>query len=225
MPTSSPHLGLLKPTTSDSFVTQDIFNNWGKIDAAPGITICTSSTRPTWSTNQTGMRIFETDTGLEWWWSGTAWRRIGPAGLLKTTGGQPAITYQSSSVSNSDPTTFTVVVVAQNIVVPDGMRPLQIIATWKTFTASHELGVGSIFRSATANTGTVLGTWQMIDDPSGSHQGGTGASYSAYERSGLSAGTYSWSFQFRVAAYAGGGTAGIGTDGAGGSASIAVVEM
>lgn len=225
MPTSSPHLSLLKPGTSDPFVTQDIANNWGKIDAAPGTTICTSSTRPTWSTNQTGMEIFETDTGLKWWWTGTAWSRMGPSGLLKTSAGQPAITYQSSDVSNSDFSTFSIVVSVVNVVVPDGNRPLQVVATWKTFTASHEIGIGAVFRSATANTGTRIGEWQMIDDPSGSHQGGAGASYTAWERSGLSPGSYSWSFQFRVSSYSGGGTANILTADPGGPASIAVIEV
>lgn len=225
MPTSSPHLGLLKPTTSDPFVTQDLFNNWGKLDAAPGTTICTSTTRPNWTTNQVGMKIFETDTGLEWWWSGTAWKRLWPSGLLKTSGGQPAITYQSSPVSNSDSSTFTIVVAVSNVVVPDGQRPLQVVATWKSFTASHEVGVGAIFRSNTANTGTRIGEWVLNDDPSGSHQGGTGASYSGWERSGLTPGVYSWSFQFRISSFNGGGTANIDTSDPGGPASIAVVEM
>jgi hypothetical protein len=226
MPTPSQHLSLLKPSTSDTFVTQDIANNWGKLDAAPGSFICTSSTRPTWSTNQTGMKIFETDTGLEWWWNGTGWRRMGPSGMLKTSAGQPAIALLTSNVSNSDAAHFSLVVAVSSVVVPDGNRPLRIVASWKNAAAGHGLSLGAIFRSAVADTGQVLGTWQMAGDSTNPISGsqGQGGSYTAYERTGLSPGSYAWSFQFRVAAAGGPTTATLFNDTAGGVCSIAVME-
>ncbi|MEU8280273.1 hypothetical protein ACFYOK_38760 [Microbispora bryophytorum] len=53
---------------------------------------CTSSTRP--ASPVTGMRIWETDTSVEWVWDGTAWRVIG---------GFPQIAYKSvtETVTNS----------------------------------------------------------------------------------------------------------------------------
>lgn len=226
MPTPSQHLALLKPSTSDPFVTQDLANNWAKIDAAPGSTICTSSTRPTWGSAQNGMKIFETDTGLEWWWNGTVWKRVSPSGMLLTTGGTFAVSLQTADVANSDYNTYSLVVSAQNVVVPDGMRPLRIVCCWKNCDATHGLAVGAVFRSATANTGQRLAVWQMSGDSTDPVSGGQGqgGSYTAYERTGLTAGTYSWSFQFRVSSTGGGGTATMHNDTQGGVCSIAVME-
>jgi hypothetical protein len=226
MPTPTTHLSLLKPSTTDTFVTQDLADNLGKIDAAPGTFICTSSTRPTWSTNQTGMKIFETDTGLEWWWSGTAWRRVGPSGMLLTSGGIAAVALQTTDVANSDPTAFSLVIAVSNVVVPDGNRPLRVTASWKNCDATHGLAVGAIYRSAVANTGTRLAIWQMSGDSTDPVSGGQGqgGSYTAYERTGVPPGVYSWSFQFRIAAVPTGGTATMHNDTQGGVSSIAVCE-
>ena len=68
MPTPSPRLGLAVPTTSDPFSTEDLADNWDLLDAFPGTYICTSATHPVWGAAQQGMRILETDTGLEWRW-------------------------------------------------------------------------------------------------------------------------------------------------------------
>jgi microcystin-dependent protein len=87
MPTPSPRLGLALPSQPDDFSTQDLRDNWSKIDAAPGTHICTSTTRPTWGVNQAGRQIFETNTGVTRSWTGAAWTVYGfEPGDLKWSG-------------------------------------------------------------------------------------------------------------------------------------------
>ena len=83
MPSISPRLGLVRPLSSDAFITQDFYDNYTTLDSYPGSYICTSSTRPSgWGSAQTGMEIFETDTLLRWYWSGTAFIRHAAEGVL-----------------------------------------------------------------------------------------------------------------------------------------------
>lgn len=64
MSSQSPHLGLKVPDGSDPFLRQDFVDNYGILDGAPGVFLCTSTTHPTtWGDNQVGRLICETDTG------------------------------------------------------------------------------------------------------------------------------------------------------------------
>jgi hypothetical protein len=70
MASSTTRLGLRQPAPSDAVdVTADLSNNWGVVDAAVGIAVCTSTTRP--SVPYPGQQIRETDTGLSWYWDTT----------------------------------------------------------------------------------------------------------------------------------------------------------
>lgn len=73
MSTLSPRMSLKRPDDTDPFLTQDFVDNWNKIDAAPGVHICTSTTRPSWGVNQTGRTVFLTDWKCFQYWSGSAW--------------------------------------------------------------------------------------------------------------------------------------------------------
>ena len=73
MSSLTSRLGLIRWALSDKWRNQDLVDNWNAIDAAPGTHICTAATRPTWGANQAGRKILETDTGLEYRWSGSAW--------------------------------------------------------------------------------------------------------------------------------------------------------
>lgn len=78
MASSTVRLGLRKPAPSDAVdVTIDLSNNFQALDDAIGITVCTSSTRPT--APYPGQQIRETDTGLSWYWDGTI---VTPAWVL-----------------------------------------------------------------------------------------------------------------------------------------------
>ena len=80
MATSTTKLGLTKPAYTDVVDVQDLNTNADLIDAASGMTICTSSTRPgsPWS----GQIIFETDTPGSFVWDGSAWQTAGGGGSI-----------------------------------------------------------------------------------------------------------------------------------------------
>ncbi len=180
-------------------MTADIAANWQKIDDTPGYKPCTSSTRPsTWGAAHAGMLIVETDTGLVWRWDGSAFKRVGPAGVLKTTGGGLAIATRTTDFSTTS-FPFVICLSLTNVVVPDGSRPIALIVTGQKAENSSGSSVGAIFPGATANTGTILATFDLVGDSTSPTAGAQGAGFChvAWEPSGKSPGTYSWSFQVR----------------------------
>jgi len=74
--TPTPRLGLYKPEGGDAFQRTKFLETWDKLDEAPGVHICTSSSRPSWGTDQAGRLIFETDTVRIMRFSGTAWAQV-----------------------------------------------------------------------------------------------------------------------------------------------------
>jgi hypothetical protein len=74
-------MGLKIPDGSDPFLRTDFVQNYNTQDKYPGVWICTSTTRPSWGSAQTGMMIMETDTRRNMLWTGTTWREMltGPA--------------------------------------------------------------------------------------------------------------------------------------------------
>jgi hypothetical protein len=74
MSSLTPRLSLKRPDDTDPFLTQDFVDNYNKLDAAPGVHICTSTTRPSWSGAQAGRAIFLTDWKCFQWWSGSSWQ-------------------------------------------------------------------------------------------------------------------------------------------------------
>jgi hypothetical protein len=71
--TFSNYLGLKLNQSSDPFLLSDFVANWEILDAAPGTYICTSTTRPSWSSGQAGRLIYMTDLKQLSYWSGSAW--------------------------------------------------------------------------------------------------------------------------------------------------------
>lgn len=195
MTVPSPRLGLALPSQTDRFSTQDIRNNWEKLDAAPGTHICTSTTRPTtWGSAQAGRRIIETNTGLEWVWTGTTWARI-TAGqsILKRADGTPAIAERTTTFSTSSET-FVRVITLTNVVVPAGNRPLMLVANFEQADNNQGGFVCAIFRSSVNNSGPQMSKWLI-----GNYGGKTGGGNSlvTFERGGLPPSTYDFSFQIR----------------------------
>lgn len=192
MTTPSPKLQLALPTQTDPFSTADVRENWEKIDAAPGTYICTSTTRPALTAAQAGRKIYETNTGLEWVWNGTAWRRLGPFGLLKRSNGNWAIAERTTDFTTTS-NTFVKVVTVADVVVPAGNRPLKIEVAW--YKAKNVAGNfhGAIFRSDTNNSGPTEVQWVLGTSTNDANAGG--GTFFALIRDGLAAGTYTWSFQ------------------------------
>jgi hypothetical protein len=72
--TYSNYLGLKLNAPTDPFLLSDFISNWSILDANPGIFICTSATRPAYSSNQAGRLIFCTDLKQFQWWNGSSWQ-------------------------------------------------------------------------------------------------------------------------------------------------------
>jgi len=72
MATFTTRLGLRKPAGTEQYnVTTDLSQNYDKIDAAVGTTLCLSTARP--ASPFSGQTIFETDTNRFLVWSGSLW--------------------------------------------------------------------------------------------------------------------------------------------------------
>lgn len=85
MSTLTPRMKLIRNDGQDPFKRQDFIDNWNKIDAAPGVHICTSTSRPTWGQAEAGRQIQETDTKRQVLWTGTSWQdplNVPPAWFL-----------------------------------------------------------------------------------------------------------------------------------------------
>lgn len=76
MATTSTVLGLKINAPSDPFQLSDFTNNWGILDASPGIFICTSTSRPSWGSGQAGRLIFMTDIKQLSYFDGAAWNDL-----------------------------------------------------------------------------------------------------------------------------------------------------
>lgn len=90
MGTTSTHLELAVPAGADSFDFAAIASNWTKVDAHPGIIVCTTVTRP--SSPWTGQMAYDTDLPGFISYDGTGWvppEVLKPMATLIRTGGQP----------------------------------------------------------------------------------------------------------------------------------------
>ena len=197
MASVSARMSLVKPSKTDQFSTADIAANWQKIDDSPGTYVCTSTSRPLWNTNQRGRMIWETDTKLLWAWSGSAWDRVYPTGMLRNSSNSPAYKVFSSTFSTQSGS-FVSVFSISNVVVPAGGRPIEVTVNYPRIQNEAGMCEGALIRS-TANNGTpLIERWQITGDSTSPASGaqGEGGSRTSIE-TGLAAGTYSWSFQIR----------------------------
>ena len=95
MATTTTKLGLIKPDFVDVVDIGELNSNADDIDAAAGMAIVTSATRPVspWA----GQIIHETDTGNSFVWDGTAWQTAGGGG----TGADGAILLNTNTISEN----------------------------------------------------------------------------------------------------------------------------
>jgi hypothetical protein len=185
-------MGLVQLDGTTSVDPGDFTDAFSVIDGAPGLFICTSGTRPgTWGANQSGRLILETDTTLIWRWTGVAWVRNIPKGLL----GQNARTTDITTSSTS-----FVTVISQSIIVPAGGRSVMVMASVPAVQNDQGISNLALFRDS-----TKLSDWLVPGD--------TGATAVEQEQHGTqfvletpSAGTYTYSLQFRAVTGFGGTT-------------------
>lgn len=77
MGTTTPRLKLYKPATVGELVDIAKLNdNSDMLDSVPGVTICTSTTRPGAATRFVGMICYETDTTKLIAWDGATWKTV-----------------------------------------------------------------------------------------------------------------------------------------------------
>lgn len=145
MPTQTSRLGLTRHTTGDNFKIADYAGNWGRLDEFPGYYPCTSTTRPTWASAQAGMLIVETDTGLIWRWTGSAWARQAPVGLLGRSTRTTDISTSSTALVTALTTTVT---------VPAGGRSVLVVAE-----GGGVYSTVGITRIALLRGATTLASW------------------------------------------------------------------
>jgi hypothetical protein len=74
MATYSTFLGLKLNSATDPFLLSDFVGNWTILDGSPGIYVCTSTSRPAWTSAQAGRLIFMTDYKALSYWDGAAWQ-------------------------------------------------------------------------------------------------------------------------------------------------------
>lgn len=104
MATFSTYLGLKLNGASDPFLLSDFIANWTILDGAPGVFICTSSSRPAWTAAQGGRLIFMTDYECLSFWNGTAWLDCRDAVPMFASG-----TYLNANVAHNTTASYTVV--------------------------------------------------------------------------------------------------------------------
>lgn len=103
MATFSNYLGLKLNQSTDPFLLSDFIANWDILDASPGIYICTSTTRPSWSSGQAGRLIFMTDLKQTSYWNGTSWQDLRDSVPMFVAG-----SYFNTSMSAGSSPQFTV---------------------------------------------------------------------------------------------------------------------
>src|SRR6185312_8967561 len=103
MATFTTFLGLKVNAGTDAFLLSDFTSNWNTLDANPGVFICTSTTRPSYSSGQAGRIIFMTDLKQLSYWNGSSWQDLRDSAPVFAQG---AI-FNTSMSAGSSPT-FTV---------------------------------------------------------------------------------------------------------------------
>ena len=107
MSTLTTRLGLKRPDDTDPFQTQDFVDNYNLLDAAPGVHVCTSATRPSWSAAQAGRTVFLTDWKCFQYWDGSAWQNERAAAGMFSGGAVFDATMSKNAVSTYNLVNFT----------------------------------------------------------------------------------------------------------------------
>jgi hypothetical protein len=160
----SARLGLKRPLSGHGFNRQESYDNLTVLDAYPGIYPCTLATRPvSWGAAHNGMHIFEMDTLLTWRWSGSAFVRTGPLGLLA------AITERStdfSTAATSPTTAMTVGATVPATNVGSTTKRIKVEANWYAIVNATDTTLGAAEVSLIRDGATLLCTQRVTGRPS-----------------------------------------------------------
>jgi hypothetical protein len=105
--TYSNYLGLKLNASTDPFQLSDFIANWNILDASPGVFVCTSASRPAWTTSQAGRLIFMTDIKQLSWFDGTNWNDLRDSSPVFGAGTNPQVAISSGSAPTYVVCTFT----------------------------------------------------------------------------------------------------------------------
>lgn len=213
MPSLSARLGLKRPQISDAFSTQDIYDSYTLLDGYPGTFICTSSTRPgTWGVAQSGQYIFETDTSLMWRWSGSAWVRARPLGLLGHTPLTSDFATAATSPTSASPSAvaMTCTVSVPATTAGSTTRRIRVTASWYRIDNGTATTLGaaevSLYRDGTPTLLGVAGVRGRPATAASPLDWGSGGSLVAYDTPAVAGGTITYSLRINSLAAIGGTT-------------------
>lgn len=192
MGTPTARIGLIKPTDSDGFSTENLAANWQLVDDYAGRFVCTSGTRPPWGAPQEGMTIYEKDTDLEWVWNGSLFNRYAPKGMLGNASRDTDITTTS--------TTLQVVVQATGVSVPRGGRSVMVQAQWFEVENSAGRSILALYRDT-----NELHAWAVGGEDTDVAIEGLGDSVVIFDEAPPE-GIYTYSLRFAADAAVGGTT-------------------
>lgn len=148
--TTTPTLGLMRPTLTDDFKTDDFAQTFDILDDNPGIyQVANQASRPTtWTHEQHGRTCRQLDQLIDWVWvkptSGSTgvWKRMWGKGLLHSQTNGSAI---SSSATNY--TLGATVIQTPSILIPGG-RPVRVTVRWGNCGNTSGLSIGSYWEGS-----------------------------------------------------------------------------
>jgi hypothetical protein len=190
--TYSTYLGLKLNSTTDPFLLSDFVNNWTILDGSPGVYVCTSSTRPNWTSAQAGRLIFQTDYECLAFWTGTAWLDCRDALPAYVTG-----TQIGSTVAHNTSAAFTVV----NLTLPRACSLVVLLtATYQCPATSAQDVYQRVLVDGVGATSNQLGAYREQ------------VRFSPTNGSNTTAGATMTSFQVAASVAPGAHTIGLGVD-------------
>jgi hypothetical protein len=172
----------------DPFSETPFNQNWSKLDAAPGVHVCTSSTRPAypdWDTDQIGRLIFETDTKRLYEYIGSSNYSLIADGAMPT----PQTDYSDANItiSNTSTSAAPTILDSGTHVFKTFTRPIYCLISWQVaVTQSAAAGqqddvgcFGWAYRTGnTIDTGTLSALQGRLQISQIEHTGTSGATVS-----------------------------------------------
>lgn len=152
MATNTSKIGLQKDDPNDTYNVIVVNQNLDRLDAAIGLKVVTSTTRPT-TARFPGMEIYETDTGRYLYWDGTAWQNTASSMRVVTSTTRPSNPYTGLEIFETD-TARTLVWDGDSWEITNYIAPALGVVNLGTTAAAVSTNVaqGRTFRAAiTAN--------------------------------------------------------------------------
>ena len=167
MPSPTPRLALPRPLAGEAFIQRTAWSGiFDQLDNYPGMHVCTSTSRPgmggglpSWGAAHAGMRIWETDRNLQWRWTGSAFVRVNPVGMLAQA--QLATTFSTSATAATVAHSVAVTIPATN--AGSTTKRIKCSASWRQVDNGDAVNGGLTVVTLRRQPGAVV--LQRIDAP------------------------------------------------------------